>query len=121
MKKMKKGSRKPKPAFDGKLFLHYKNQDVLIPFQDILYIKANRCYATVNCKSGESHLHTKPMCTLEEELPEDHFIKSHRSFIVNVNEVKAIIKTGRKILLSNDTNIPISHRRFRNVIKFLEE
>ena len=120
MKKMKKGNRKPKPGMDGRITINTNNQVVLIPLRDILYIQANRSYATVNCKSGESRLHTKPMCTLEKELPEDYFIKSHRSYIINVIEVKAFSKTRRKILLSNDTNIPISHRRCRNVIKFIE-
>lgn len=119
MKKKKKGSLKPKPALNGKIFLHTKNKDIFILFQDILYIEANRGYANIHCKNHPSELCTKPLGTLEKELPEYYFIRCHRSYIVNTEEVRSVDRIKKEILLSDNSIIPISHLRCRNVIKFL--
>ena len=69
-----------------------KGEVYQVPYQDILYIEKNinDNYATIVCSDKEYTIR-KTICELEEELKDENiFVKSHRSFIVNINNIKSI-------------------------------
>ncbi len=66
-----------------------RQQIHIIPVQEIDYIEACGDYADIHTEKG-SFLKEKTMKYFEENLPPQQFIRIHRSYIVNVNEVSKI-------------------------------
>ncbi|MBC5625749.1 LytTR family transcriptional regulator [Clostridium sp. NSJ-49] len=55
----------------------------------------------------------KKISEIEKILPSEYFIRCHRSYIVNVKYIKAIIKNN--VLLVSGLKIPISRGKYKEV------
>ena len=73
--------------------------------RNILYIEAQRKECKIVSKDGEALVKLKLM-DLEERLKDFHFIKVHRSFLVNMDSIFRITKTN--VILTNNEDLPIS-------------
>lgn len=86
------------PAFilNDRIFVRHKEKMIKIMLADIFYIEADRNY---------SHLYTKErdyvlaitLKTIDEKLPSKHFMRIHRSFIINVTHVEEVAEGSVKI------------------------
>ncbi len=87
----------------------------LVPVADIQYIQADGHYSQLYLKQEKSPLlHSKSIENIFSLLPEQ-FERLHRSYIVNMNEVKRLtIETGSRYQaqLQDGTLIPISRSKF---------
>ncbi|MFJ8527436.1 LytTR family DNA-binding domain-containing protein [Bacillus sp. NPDC094106] len=110
---------------DGKSVVTLKTTDgwIPLPFSKVIYLEAKDKKTYVN--SGElSGTHKYSLQEFEYLLPKDSFIRCHRSFIVNVNHIKAIYPdTHSTFLLSmnNNERIPVSQSYasyFRKLLGF---
>ncbi|MCA6074677.1 LytR/AlgR family response regulator transcription factor [Fulvivirga sedimenti] len=81
-------------------------QHVKVFHDDILYIEGLKDYVKVHIKNQ-----TKPLLSLmslkslEERLPDNKFMRVHRSFIINLDEVNTL---GRNTLTISSHEIPVS-------------
>jgi two-component system, LytTR family, response regulator len=76
---------------------------LLIDYEDITHLKADDKYVTVCTATNKTYLCEKSLGTLEESLP-DHFIRIHRSYIINktwIAEIHRYFK-GRLMLVMDD-------------------
>lgn len=73
--------------------------------QTILYVEAQRKDCIIVTDTGSTTVRSKFMA-IESMLPEYHFIKVHRSFIVNMDAITKIEKDT--VLLKNGVSIPLS-------------
>lgn len=91
---------------DETLFLKSDYKMVRISIKDIRYIEGMSEYLRIYME-GES----KPIITLlslrkiEERLPEQTFMRVHRSYIVNLKKIQEIVKL--RIAMDKKTSIPI--------------
>ncbi len=89
-----------------------------IPVSDICYIEARADYSQVICPGGE-YLVNESISELERRLTEDGFIRVHRSYIVNVDDVHDVeVSRGGLIELRLDrvdASVPVSRRRATEV------
>lgn len=76
-----------------------------IAYDDIVFIEASRDYMKVITVSGQ-HLIHQTMKKLEELLPADRFIRTHKSFIVALRQIKLLKPDG--VVLMNKAEIPVS-------------
>jgi DNA-binding response OmpR family regulator len=88
---------------------------VLVPKEDIYYIDTKYEYANIHTYS-DSYLTTYSLTELEKSLDRNMFVRTHRSFIVNLKKVKEIIKISRNSLIValNDekaSRVPVSRRQ----------
>jgi len=85
--------------------LPIKKQDkiILLDLEDIAFLKSEDKYVSVQLLDGKMHLTDKSLNALEDKLS-DQFIRVHRSYIVNKNEVLEIEKyfKGTLILCMRD-------------------
>jgi DNA-binding LytR/AlgR family response regulator len=87
------------------LFLKTDYKIVKVSIPDILYVEAMSEYLKVHLKGG-----AKPIITLlsmkkmEERLPQN-FMRIHRSYIVNLDEIQEVSKN--RIVLTGDASLPI--------------
>jgi len=88
------------------LFLKSEYKIRRINFNDILYIEGLKDYIKVYT-TGEDKpvLSLNSMKSLEQKLPEDQFMRVHRSFIVNLNKIDII---ERSRIIFGKTYIPVS-------------
>lgn len=88
------------------LFLKSEYKIRRINFNDILYIEGLKDYIKVYT-TGEDKpvLSLNSMKSLEQKLPEEKFMRVHRSFIVNLDKIETI---ERSRIIFGKTYIPVS-------------
>ncbi|OIK16486.1 LytR family transcriptional regulator [Bacillus sp. MUM 116] len=109
----------------GKLVVTIKSEDgwIPIPFSKVVYLEAKDKKTYVFGKD-HSGTHKYSLQEFEFLLPKDYFIRCHRSFIVNVNHIKAIYPdTHSTFVLSMDNGeqVPVSQSYssyFRRLLGF---
>lgn len=82
----------------------------IIPIPEILYLEAADDYVKIHTKDG-AFLKNKTMAFFEEALPNDQFVRTHRSYIVNVQEITRIDpyeKENHLAILRSGARIPVS-------------
>jgi len=88
------------------LFLKSEYKIRRINFNDILYIEGLKDYIKVYTTGGDKPiLSLNSMKSLEQKLPEEKFMRVHRSFIVNLERIDTI---ERSRIIFGKTYIPVS-------------
>ena len=76
-----------------------------IPFDDILYVKSDGDYIVIHKTDGETPMTLMTLKALEKQLPFTRFCRVHRSYLVNVDQVRGI--QDGKLLIGKD-RLPLS-------------
>ena len=112
----------PKEILD-RVVVRNGNKIQIIPIGEILYLEAQDDYVMLHLKD-ERHLKERTMRYFEEHLPPDQFVRTHRSWIVQVGVIDQIELYDREnyILKGRDgRQIPVSrsgYQRLKEVLKF---
>ena len=88
---------------DPFIFLKVDKKLMKIKLNDILYIESLKDYIKVNTVLGDYLVH-KSMTSISEELPDENFIRIHRSFTIAINKITAV--EGNSVEIAN-RRIPI--------------
>lgn len=94
----------------NKLVLSLQEGYQVIDFKTLMYCKSDKGYTTFFMQDGKSYIASKPIKEYEGQLPEIHFIRTHQSFVVNMNFVDRYDKNGY-IFLKSGVQIPVASRR----------
>jgi DNA-binding LytR/AlgR family response regulator len=86
------------------IFVRNQNSMVKVNISDILYIEAERNYCRIYSKTKE-YLLVMTLKDIDEKLPSRHFLRVHRSFIVNISQITEISNSHINI---DKKSIPIS-------------
>jgi len=113
--KVKEDAEKPE-AGDEYLFIKSAYRMVRIDFKDIRYIEGMREYVRVHLIHDKPVMTLMSMKSLEEVLPAERFMRVHRSFIVNLSEVK-IVERGR--IVFDKEYIPVGEQYKERFQQFL--
>ena len=107
---------KPAIATDDNDYLLIKEKEGLmkIAHSDILYIEASRDYMKIYTANGH-HLVHLTMKRLEELLPPSQFVRTHKSFIVALRQIRSLKPDN--VVLANKVNIPVSANYAETVMK----
>lgn len=98
------------------LFLKKNSYFKRVALDDILFIQAENNYSTIYTKS-EKFLYSIVMKKIEEQLPKNLFLRSHRSYIINVNAINGY---EGNLLYVNTNKIPISKSYKENIFKLFK-
>ncbi len=71
------------------IFVRHHEKMVKVDIKDILYIDAERNYCRIYSKDKE-YLLVMTLKDIDEKLPQQHFIRVHRSFIVNLSQIDEV-------------------------------
>ncbi|MCT4664054.1 MAG: LytTR family DNA-binding domain-containing protein [Flavobacteriales bacterium] len=81
----------------------------LIPKSEIIFIQAADNYCEVHTLDSKKYLLSKTLKKVEQELFSDDFIRIHKSYLVNWNQIQRYERQyGGSIFLKNGKEIPIS-------------
>ena len=84
-----------------------------VKFDDVQYVEAMQNYCIIHTRSGKLITHIT-MMGLEEKLPENKFLKVHKSFIISLDKINSV--DGSEIVI-NTARIPISRGLKDEVMK----
>ncbi|HWI91113.1 MAG TPA: LytTR family transcriptional regulator DNA-binding domain-containing protein [Flavisolibacter sp.] len=93
----------------------------IIPIPEILYLEAADDYVKIHTKEG-AFLKNKTMGFFENSLPQDQFVRIHRSYILNVQEITRIDpyeKENHLAILRSGARIPVSKNGYGKLKKVL--
>lgn len=101
------------------LFLKSEYKIRRINFNDILYIEGLKDYIKVYTVGEDKPvLSLNSIKSLEQKLPEDKFMRVHRSFIVNLEKIETI---ERSRIIFGKTYIPVSDQYKEKFQDFLDK
>jgi len=92
----------------------------LTPVENILYAESCDNYTQLFLRSGKKMLVTRSLKEIEEMLDEHSFIRVHRSFVVNLNEVERYVRgDGGYLMMSDGKMIDVSRSRKEELLRKL--
>jgi two-component system LytT family response regulator len=94
----------------GRIVVKTGGKIIIIPMSEVLFLEAADDYVKIHTANG-THMKYKTMSYYEKTLPPSDFIRTHRSFIVNVKEITRIDpyeKDSNLALLRNGMRVPVS-------------
>lgn len=93
------------PPEGGHLIVKEREGQQKLPYRDILYIEASGDYMKVYTTTKYYLIHMT-MKKLEETLPVDLFVRTHKSYIVSLARIHSL--KAESVLLTGDIEIPVS-------------
>lgn len=87
------------------IFVRAEYKLVKIALQDVLYIEGLQDYIKIHLQQGKPVMTLMTLKAMLEKLPPAQFRRIHRSYIVPVNRVTAIV--NKKVRLGNTIELPI--------------
>lgn len=98
------------PAQNQRIVIKDGSKIKIIPVHDVFYLEAADDYVKIHTKEGY-FLKNKTMNHFEQALDKQHFVRSHRSYIVNIQQITridpyekdnhiAVLRTGAKVPVS---------------------
>lgn len=99
----------------GSLKIMDKGYLVPVPFTEIVYLKADGLYTKVFTKA-KSYLIRDILKSFEDKLPEDQFLRVHKSYLVNISYIASF--NAKKVNLG-ETAIPIRRGLYKELIEKL--
>ncbi len=102
----------------NKLLIKHNKLYHLVQFKDILYVEASDGYTYVHLKH-KSLISNLRLTDLEQLLPPDKFIKTHRSYLMNIQFCKAIDPADNVIIMENNKQIPISRAMKKKIMEIM--
>lgn len=90
----------------------------MVKFSNIMFCEGLDNYNRVHTFFGENYLISKTLKKMEELLPEESFVRIHRSYIVNLNYVNEFRrKEGQHVILTDGRELPVSARKKEQLLK----
>lgn len=101
------------------LFIKSEYKIVRIKFDDIKYIEGMREYVRIYLENAKPIMSLLSMKSLESQLPQDKFMRVHRSFMVNLDKITTIER--QRIVFNKDVYIPISEQYKQKFQEYIDK
>ncbi len=103
---------KAQPEGERKICLATQESIEFINIREISYCEASGSYTRFYLKDGSKLLVSKNLKEYESMLTEYHFMRVHNSYVINLREVKSLVKSeGGYILMNDNSQISISPKK----------
>lgn len=100
------------------IFLKTEHRIVRINVTNIRYIEGMSEYLKIYLKEGKPLVVLLSMKKMEERLSSTNFMRIHRSYIINLNEIQEVNKN--RVILDQDTYLPIGDLYRDQLNKYIE-
>lgn len=108
--------------FFEKIAVPSGNTLILIKISDIVYIKGEGSYSEIYMQDKSKHMVSRNLKNFEEILLKDkRFLRTHKSYIVNFDEVVSFNKSdGGWLDMKNGNSIPISSEKSSLILERIQ-
>ncbi len=94
------------------------NRNHLVAIDDILFLESDHVYVKVHTRNQAPIIQRCSLKKLLDQLPTERFIQTHRSFVVNLQQIK---KWDTENIYFNGTTVPISRSKRKKVFSLIQE
>ena len=101
---------------NDRIFVRHNEKMLKIDIKDILYIEADRNYSRI-FSQGREYLLVMTLKDIDEKLPQHHFLRIHRSYIINLSQIDEV--AGTHVVISKKA-IPMSKTMRTELLKRLQ-
>lgn len=106
---------------NGKITIPQQNGFEVIETANILYCKADDNYTEIYLNTNKKKLVSKTLKYFEEALSDSNFVRVHKSYLINVNEVIKYLKgKGGSVVLSNGKEIMVSASKKSDLLSYFK-
>lgn len=112
---------KEKDSFIERVLIKVGSTIKIIPVDSIIFLSADDDYVQVHTPEG-SFLSNKTMRYFEKHLDPTYFVRVHRSFIIQIDQIKRIEpyeKESYRAILKNEVRVRISKTGYSKLMKAL--
>jgi len=96
----------------NKLVISTMDSFHIIDKSEIVYVESDVNYSYLNLNNGEKVVSTQNLSIINGLLSEKEFYRIHKSYLINVNFIKTILKAdGGTVVMENEIKIPVARRR----------
>jgi two-component system LytT family response regulator len=105
-----------------KITLHSLDKITVVALKDIIRCESDNNNTIFHINDGQKIFITKTLKYYSDMFKGNNFLRVHQSHLVNLNYIKAYVKTeGGYLLLKNDEHLPVSVRKKNEVIEILSK
>ncbi len=106
---------------EGYFFVKADKKMIKLAHDDILYIEGLKDYVIIKKKTGRV-IALQTMKSLEEKLPGETFLRIHRSYIINLKNIQAVMGNVVEMLVDGQIkHIPIGKSYRESLQKLIED
>lgn len=103
------------------VFVTRKGEQFFVSFKDIIFLESDGSYSHLYT-IDERIMSSKNLGHYEKLLPEDQFVRTHHSYVVNAHHIKKITKSrGATLTMTNDYEVPVAQRRVSDLQNYIVE
>jgi len=93
----------------------------LVPYDEIVFCKSDSNYCELILTGNRKITASKTLKYFEEILPASQFIRIHKSYLVNIQQIKKYLKRdGGELLMSNNDVLPVSRNNRPEILKLIQ-
>lgn len=105
----------------GKIAVPDLNGIELVPYQEIVFCKSDSNYCELKLTNNRKIIASKTLKYFEEMLPASQFIRIHKSYLVNIQQIKKYLKrNGGELVMSNNDVLPVSRNHHTEILKLIQ-
>ncbi|MCG2419314.1 response regulator [Aequorivita sp. F47161] len=101
---------------NDRIFVRHNEKMLKINIKDIYYIEADRNYCRI-FSQGREHLIVMTLKDIDEKLPQKHFLRIHRSYVINLSQIDEV--AGTHVVIAKKA-IPMSKAMRTELLKRLQ-
>jgi two-component system, LytTR family, response regulator len=108
------------PAPEGNIIVSDGGAKIVIALNAVLRIESRRVYTVLYVKGRKEIVCSKNLGLITGSLPEYCFVQIHRSYFINLYEVRSYVQgRGGKVIMSDNTELEVAQRRKSEFLKRL--
>lgn len=88
-----------------------------IDLNEIVLVEASNNYSKLILTDGRHFLISKTLKDVQEILEEEHFLRVHRQYIINLNHVKQFNRNEGVLTMTNGENIPVARNQRERLVE----
>lgn len=104
-----------KEELEFKIHLPTRNGDATFYEGEIIRCVADSNYTELYLVNGKRFVASKTLSEIEALLPQQSFVRIHKSHLVNFKQIKGLNNSLNQALLVNGEEIPVSRRRLQDL------
>jgi two-component system LytT family response regulator len=107
--------------FSGRIAVPDLDGVELVPIEKIIYCKSDSNYCEIWLTDNRKILASKTLGYFEGMLPARQFIRIHKSYMINIHQIKKYLKrNGGELVMSNNDVLPVSRNSKAEILRLIQ-
>ncbi len=100
-----------------KIAIPGQNGVSFVDLNEIVYAEASNNYSKLFLTDGRQFVISKTLKDVQEVLEEEHFLRVHRQYVINLNHVKSLNRNEGLLTMDNGDHLPIARAQKERLVE----